>query len=362
MSPSTPENPRDGDRPLRARRGPPGDPRRWAGRRRHPLAEPSHRSTPFAVTACSACVNGSRCGAGPSKPVHEPKAAMPCAPSFPSRSSDDQGRRGGRRGLGAPRPDGVAPLRARHRRGRRRRYGRGSLATRSPRTPRRASHGHPDARHGRAHCHANPCEDPATADTKVLVLTTFDLDEHVFEAMRAGASGFLPKDTAPDDLLRAIRVVAAGEALLAPAVTRRLIEEFVRRSPRGTPDPPPGLRPAHRSRTRSSPRRRSRSIQRRDRRRPRGQLRDRKDPREPTPHEARTLRPRATRRTGLRERARPARRAVTRQGHPARHRCWPGGAIGRGRFTQIWGLRAPPTRADRRAGARARRGGTRAPS
>jgi DNA-binding NarL/FixJ family response regulator len=63
--------------------------------------------------------------------------------------------------------------------------------------------------------------------TSVLILTTFDLDEYVFEALRAGASGFLLKDTLPDDLLAAVRVVADGEALLAPKVTRRLIEEFV---------------------------------------------------------------------------------------------------------------------------------------
>lgn len=71
--------------------------------------------------------------------------------------------------------------------------------------------------------------DPATADERVLVLTTFDLDEYVYAALRAGASGFLLKDTDPDDLLDAVRVVAAGEALLAPSVTRRLIAEFARR-------------------------------------------------------------------------------------------------------------------------------------
>jgi DNA-binding NarL/FixJ family response regulator len=64
---------------------------------------------------------------------------------------------------------------------------------------------------------------------RVLILTTFDLDEYVFSALRAGAGGFLLKDTPPDDLVTAIRVIAAGEALLAPTVTRRLIEEFARR-------------------------------------------------------------------------------------------------------------------------------------
>ena len=69
---------------------------------------------------------------------------------------------------------------------------------------------------------------------RVLVLTTYDLDEYVFEALKAGAGGFLLKDAPADQLLAGIRVVAAGEALLAPAVTRRLIEEFARR-----PAPPP---------------------------------------------------------------------------------------------------------------------------
>jgi DNA-binding NarL/FixJ family response regulator len=66
----------------------------------------------------------------------------------------------------------------------------------------------------------------AASVTKVLILTTFDHDEYVFEALRAGASGFLLKDTLPVDLLAAVRVVAAGDALLAPSITRRLIEEF----------------------------------------------------------------------------------------------------------------------------------------
>jgi DNA-binding NarL/FixJ family response regulator len=66
----------------------------------------------------------------------------------------------------------------------------------------------------------------STPETKVLILTTFDLDEYVFEALCAGASGFMLKDTLPVELLAAIRVVAAGDALLAPKVTRRLIEQF----------------------------------------------------------------------------------------------------------------------------------------
>ncbi|HEX4903446.1 MAG TPA: response regulator transcription factor [Acidimicrobiales bacterium] len=72
--------------------------------------------------------------------------------------------------------------------------------------------------------------------TKVLVLTTFDLDEYVFDALRAGASGFLLKDAPPDDLVHAVRVIAAGEALLAPSITRRLIERF---GEGGTPVPAP---------------------------------------------------------------------------------------------------------------------------
>jgi DNA-binding NarL/FixJ family response regulator len=79
--------------------------------------------------------------------------------------------------------------------------------------------------------------DDALADVKVLVLTTFELDEYVFEALRAGASGFLVKHSGPDELLRAVRVVAAGDALLSPSVTRRLIGQFASRPARAQATP-----------------------------------------------------------------------------------------------------------------------------
>lgn len=77
--------------------------------------------------------------------------------------------------------------------------------------------------------------DDRLADVRIVVLTTFELDEYVFEAVRSGASGFLVKDTKPPELLQAVRAVAAGDALLSPSVTRRLIREFAAR----TRDAPP---------------------------------------------------------------------------------------------------------------------------
>jgi DNA-binding NarL/FixJ family response regulator len=81
------------------------------------------------------------------------------------------------------------------------------------------------------------CRDAQLAHTRVLVLTTFDLDEYVYAALRAGASGFLLKETRPRELLHAIEVVAAGDALIAPGITRRLIAEFAARRDPGEPPP-----------------------------------------------------------------------------------------------------------------------------
>jgi DNA-binding NarL/FixJ family response regulator len=82
--------------------------------------------------------------------------------------------------------------------------------------------------------------DPDLAGTRVIVLTTFEIDQYVFDALRYGASGFLLKDTSPAELLQAIRLVAAGDALLSPSVTRRLISEFVQ-GPSRTLRPHPEL-------------------------------------------------------------------------------------------------------------------------
>ena len=82
--------------------------------------------------------------------------------------------------------------------------------------------------------------DPELAGVRIIMLTTFDLDDYVYEALRSGASGFLLKDARPEDILTAVRVVAAGEALLAPSVTRRLIERFAAQ-PSSAARPPSAL-------------------------------------------------------------------------------------------------------------------------
>jgi DNA-binding NarL/FixJ family response regulator len=77
--------------------------------------------------------------------------------------------------------------------------------------------------------------------TRVLILTTFGLDTYVYDALRAGASGFMLKDAPPEEIVAAVRIVASGDALLAPAVTRAVIEEFARRPPAAAPAPPPAV-------------------------------------------------------------------------------------------------------------------------
>jgi DNA-binding NarL/FixJ family response regulator len=155
---------------------------------------------------------------------------------------------------------------------------------------------------------------------RVLVLTTFDLDEYVYEALRAGAAGFLLKDTPPRQLADAVRTVAAGESLLAPALTRRLIERYVSRPPRP-------LRRADRPRTRGPAADHPRAVQRRDRTPAVPQRSHRQDPRHPDPQQTRRPRPRPGRRPRLRNRTHPTRRkhrtmTPTRQPGPvavARH-------------------------------------------
>jgi DNA-binding NarL/FixJ family response regulator len=143
---------------------------------------------------------------------------------------------------------------------------------------------------------------------RVLILTTFGLDTYVYDALRAGASGFMLKDAPPEEIAAAVRIVASGDALLAPAVTRAVIEEFAR-----LPDAARagGPRPA-----------RARALEPGDLRAARGQRGDDQDPRRPHPPEARRPRPRAGGHLRVRERSRRAglRRLSGRCRGPARAR------------------------------------------
>ena len=109
----------------------------------------------------------------------------------------------------------------------------------------------------------------ADSGPRVLVLTTFDLDEYVYDALRAGASGFLLKDVTAERLFDAVRVIAAGEALLAPAITKRLIGEFARQRPTCWPSRT-GARRAHPAGDRGAAADRRRAVQPRDRPAPGG--------------------------------------------------------------------------------------------
>ena len=143
----------------------------------------------------------------------------------------------------------------------------------------------------------------SASTTRVLILTTFDLDEYVYAGLRAGASGFLLKDVPPNDLLSAIRAVASGDAVVAPAVTRRLLDAFLPH----LPDPGAGAAArgegADRAGTRDPHRGRGRPVKRRDRRAARPGRGHREDPRRPDAEQTRPARPGPGR--GLRLRARP---------------------------------------------------------
>ena len=159
--------------------------------------------------------------------------------------------------------------------------------------------------------------DPALSAVHILILTTFEEDEYVFEAIRVGASGFLVKDTEPAELIHAVRVVARGDALLSPGVTRRLIARVRDEGEEGpVPDHP---RRADRTRTRGGRPGRRGPDERRDRRPPGGQPGNGQNPRLPSDDQTKRPRPRPTGSTGLRVRPGPPRlvRLTARVSRPA---------------------------------------------
>ncbi len=142
----------------------------------------------------------------------------------------------------------------------------------------------------------------ATDNTaRILILTTFGLDEYIYEALSAGASGFVLKDDPPEQLIEAVRTVAAGDALLSPAITKRVINQI---HPHPSPRAAERTRRAHCTRARHPPARRPRPVQRRDRRGGLHQRNDRQDPHHAHPPETRPPRPRPSRRARIPDRAR----------------------------------------------------------
>ena len=231
----------------------------------------------------------------------------------------------------------------------------------------------------------------SVAGVRVLVVTTFDGDEYVVESLRAGASGFLLKDTPPDELIRGVTVIAGGDALLAPAVTLRLIDRFVRiESPPRPERTTVGTLGTHRSRARCPPSGGRRLLEPGDRRSAGGQLLDGQDPCQPPADQARCSRPRPARddrpprgdrvligfppcspplsrtdrarvlrTTTAHPRARCSRRRPRSPG-PRRSWCWRGRPAGRPVGPDGRSSPAPtsPTRAGRRRGRRGRPGWT----
>ncbi len=144
--------------------------------------------------------------------------------------------------------------------------------------------------------------------TRVLVLTTYALDEYVYESLKAGAAGFFVKTESPERLVEAVRLIAASETLLAPAITRRLIDRFLQAAPPNAP-PPAALTELTTPRAGRTAANRARPIQRRNRQRPVHHRRDRENARGPHPHEARPARPRSSSRIRIRARPRATRTA-----------------------------------------------------